>query len=108
VIDSFCRASNIWFLVLLFQRKGQFRRILPLLLLKPPRLMTARTETMPKFPEKKAAPLRCLPLLFLKSQAWIRRGSVSMNCFLQVPLLKEMRQGSPLLPILLKSKFLML
>jgi hypothetical protein len=96
------------FLVLLFQRRGQFRRILPLLLLKPPRLTMARMEMMPKFPEKKAASLHCLPLLFLKSQAWIRRGSVSTNCFLRVPLLKEMRQGRPLLPILLKSKFLML
>jgi hypothetical protein len=68
----------------------------------------AMTEMMPKFPEKKAAPLRRLPLLFLKSQAWIGRGSESTNYFLQVPQLKEMRQGSPLLPILLNSNFLML
>jgi hypothetical protein len=69
-------------LILLFQKRGQFRRILPLLLLKPPRLTKARTEMMPKFLEKRAAPLHRLPLLFLMSQAWIRKVNVSMNCFL--------------------------
>jgi hypothetical protein len=78
--------------------------ILLLLLLKPSRLAEARTEMMPKFLEKKAALLRRLPLLILKSQAWIRKGSVSMNYFLQVLLLQRMRQGSPLLPIPMKLK----
>jgi hypothetical protein len=106
--DSFVRATNFWFLVPLFQRKGQFRLILLLLLLKPPRLMKGRTEMMLKFLEKKAALLRRLPLLLLEIQAKIRKGSVSTNCFLQVPPLQRMRQGSPLLPIPLKLKFLML
>jgi hypothetical protein len=69
VNDSFVRATDFWFLVLLFQRKGHFRLILLLLLLKPPRLRKARTEMMPKFLEKKVALLRCLPLLLLESQA---------------------------------------
>jgi hypothetical protein len=69
MIDSFCKATNFWFLILLFQRRGTFRQILPLLLLKPLRLMMARTEMMPKFPEKRVAPLRRLPLLFPKSRA---------------------------------------
>jgi hypothetical protein len=68
-----CRATNFWFLVLLFQRKGQFRLILLLLLLKPPRLTKARTEMMPKFPEKIAALRRHLPLLILESQARRRK-----------------------------------
>jgi hypothetical protein len=42
--------------------------ILLLVLLKPPRLTTARTEMMPKFLEKIAALLRH-PLLILESQA---------------------------------------
>jgi hypothetical protein len=65
----FCRIINFWFLVLLFQRKGQFRLILLLLLLKPPRLRKARTEMMLKFLEKRAALLHRLPLLLLESQA---------------------------------------
>jgi hypothetical protein len=77
MIDSLCRATDFWFLILLFQRRGPFRRILPLLLLKPPRLMVARTEMMLKFPEKRVASLRRLPLLFLKSRAWIKRGSMA-------------------------------
>jgi hypothetical protein len=64
-----CLLGIFWFLVLLFQRRGQFRLILPLLLLKPPRLTKARTEMMPKFLEKKAALLCHLPLLILESQA---------------------------------------
>jgi hypothetical protein len=47
----------------------------------------ARTEMMPRIPEKKAAPLRRLLLLILKSQAWIRKGNISMSCFPRVPLL---------------------
>jgi hypothetical protein len=105
--DSHARATNFWFLVLLFKRKGQFRLILLLLLLKPPRLTEARMEMMLKFLEKRAALLHRLPLLILKSQAWIRKGSISTNYFLQVPLLQRMRQGSPLLPIPLKLKLLM-
>jgi hypothetical protein len=53
--------------------------------------MKVRTEMMPKFLEKKVAPLRRLPLEILKSQALIRTGSVSMSFFLRVHLLQEMR-----------------
>jgi hypothetical protein len=66
---SFCRIINPWLLILLFQRKGQFRLILLLLLLKPPRLTKARTEMMPNFLEKIAALLCRLPLQILESQA---------------------------------------
>jgi hypothetical protein len=64
----FCRITNFWFLILLFQRKGQFRLILLLLLLKPPRLTKARTEMMPKILERIAALLRRLPLPTLKKK----------------------------------------
>jgi hypothetical protein len=64
--DSFVRATNFWFLVLLFQRKGHFRLIL---LLKPLRLRKARMEMTLMFLEKKVALLRRLPLLLLESQA---------------------------------------
>jgi hypothetical protein len=70
------------FLILLCQIRVQLRLIQSLLLLKPQRLMKVRTEMMPKFLERKAAPLRCLPLQILKSQALIRRGSISMSFFL--------------------------
>jgi hypothetical protein len=58
---SFCRIINIWFLVLIFPRKGQFTLIMILLFLKPPRLTKARTEMMPKILERIAALLRRLP-----------------------------------------------
>jgi hypothetical protein len=61
-----CRATNFWFLILLFQRKGQFRLILLLLLLKPSRMTKAKTEMMLKFLERIAALLRRLLLLTLK------------------------------------------
>jgi hypothetical protein len=61
-----CRATNFWFLILLFQRKGQFRLILLLLLLKPSRMTKAKTEMMLKFLERIAALLCRLPLLTLK------------------------------------------
>jgi hypothetical protein len=73
---SFCRIINFWFVVLLFQRKGQFRLILLLLLLKPPRLTKARTEMMPKILERIAALLRRLPLPTLKRKVWRGKGSV--------------------------------
>jgi hypothetical protein len=66
MIDSFCRATNFWFLILLFQRRGPFRKILSLLLLKPPRLTMARMEMMPKFPGKRVAPLLAFPCCFLR------------------------------------------
>jgi hypothetical protein len=72
----FCRIINFWFLALLFQRKGQFRLILLLLLLKPPRLMKARTEMMPKILERIVALLRRLPPPTLKRKVWRRKGSV--------------------------------
>jgi hypothetical protein len=58
---SFCRIINFWFLILIFLRKGQFRLILILLFLKPPRLTKAKTEMMPKILERIAALLRRLP-----------------------------------------------
>jgi hypothetical protein len=66
----------------------------------------ARTEMMPKFVEKKMAPLRRLLLQILESQAYTRKGSVSTNCFPRVPPLRRMRRGSPLLPRLLLLKYL--
>jgi hypothetical protein len=79
------------FLVLLFQRKGQFRLILLMLLLKPSRLMKARTEMMPKFLEKIATLLHRLPLLTLTSKVWRRKGSVLMSFFPRVPPFQRMR-----------------
>jgi hypothetical protein len=60
---SFCRITNPWLLILLFQRKGQFRLIL---LLKPLRLTKARMEMMPKILERIAALLHRLPPPILK------------------------------------------
>jgi hypothetical protein len=59
----FCRIIKFWFLVLIFPRKGQSRLILHLLVPKPPRLMKAKTEMMPKNLEKRVALLCRLPLL---------------------------------------------
>jgi hypothetical protein len=59
-----CRIINHWLLVLLFQRKGQFRLILLLLLLKPPGLMKVGMEMMSKILEKIAALLHHLPRQF--------------------------------------------
>jgi hypothetical protein len=73
---SYCRIINFWFSVLLFQRKGQFRLILLLLLLKPPRLTKARTEMMPKILERIVALLHRLPLPTLKSKVWRGKGSL--------------------------------
>jgi hypothetical protein len=47
-----CRGTNSLFRALLFQRKGLFRLIWPLLYLKPPRLKKIRTEMMPKNQKK--------------------------------------------------------
>jgi hypothetical protein len=71
----FCRIIKLWFLVLIFPRRGQSRLILLLLVLKPPRLMKARTEMMPKNLEKRVTQLRCLPLLTLMTEIWRRNGS---------------------------------
>jgi hypothetical protein len=55
--DSFiCRTTNSLFHALLFQRKGLFRLIWPLLFLKPLRLKKIRTEMMPK--DRKKIPAR--------------------------------------------------
>jgi hypothetical protein len=70
---SFCRIINFWFLILLFERKGQFRLIL---LLKPPRLMKARTKMMLKILERIVALLCCLPLPTLKKKVWRGKGSI--------------------------------
>jgi hypothetical protein len=76
---SCCRIINFWFLILLFQRKGQFRLILLLLLLKPSRLTKARTKMMPKILERIAALLCRLTLPTLKSKVWRGKGSVLMT-----------------------------
>jgi hypothetical protein len=47
-----------------------------MLVLKPPRLMKARTEMMPKNLEKRVTQLRHLPLLTLIMEIWRRKGSV--------------------------------
>jgi hypothetical protein len=70
MIDSFVGPPIFGFSKnLLFQRRGQFRLILPLLLLKPSRLTKAGTEMMLRLLEKKAALLCHLLLLILESQA---------------------------------------
>jgi hypothetical protein len=47
-----CRTTNSSFHALLFQRKGLFRLIWPLLYLKPLRVKKIRTEMMPKNQKK--------------------------------------------------------
>jgi hypothetical protein len=71
----FCRIIKFLFLVLIFSRKGQSRLILHLLVLKPPRLMKARTEMMPKNLEKRVTRPRRLPLRTLTTEIWRRKGS---------------------------------
>jgi hypothetical protein len=56
--------------------KGQFRLILLLLLLKPPRLTKARMEMMPKILKRIAALLHRLPSPILKRKVWRRKGSI--------------------------------
>jgi hypothetical protein len=67
------------FHALLFQRKGLFRLIWPLLFLKPPRLKKIRTEMMPKDRKKIPARQHRLLLRFLKILVRTRRGSVSTS-----------------------------
>jgi hypothetical protein len=74
-VNAFCRIIKFWFLVLIFPRKGQSRLILLLLVLKPPRLIKARTEMMPKNLKKRVPLLHCLPLLSPKMEIWRKRGS---------------------------------
>jgi hypothetical protein len=62
-----CRTTNSLFHALLFQRKGLFRLIWPLLYLKPPRLKRIRTEMKPKNQKKIPARRYRLLLLFLKT-----------------------------------------
>jgi hypothetical protein len=100
-IDDFsdlfvCRTTYSLFHSLLFQRKGLFRLIWPLLFLKPLRLKKIRTEMMPKNQKKIPAQRHRLLLLFLKSLVWTRRGSVSMSLLHRVPLCRELRLMKPL------------
>jgi hypothetical protein len=48
------------------------------------------------------------PPPILKKKVWRRKGSVLMTCYPRVPPFSRMRHGSPLLPIPLKLRFLML
>jgi hypothetical protein len=92
----FCRTTSSSFHVLLFQRKGLFRLIWPLLHLKPPRLKKIRTKMKPKNRKKIPAQRHCLLLRFLKTLVQTRRGSMSTNLLLRVPLYRELRLMKPL------------
>jgi hypothetical protein len=70
------------FHVLLFQRKGLFWLIWPLLYLKPPRLKKIRTEMKPKNQMKIPARRHRLLLRFLKTLVQTRRESVSTSLLL--------------------------
>jgi hypothetical protein len=91
-----CRTTNSSFHALLFQRKGLFRPIWPLLYLKPPRLKKIRTEIKPKNRRKIPARRHRLLLCFLKTLVRTRRGSVSTSLLLRVPLCRELRLMKPL------------
>jgi hypothetical protein len=82
------------FHALLFQRKGLFRLIWPLL--KPLRLKKIRTEMMLKSQKKIPARRHRLLLLFLKTLVWIRRGRVSTSLLHRVPPCRELRLIKPL------------
>jgi hypothetical protein len=91
-----CRTTCSLFHALLFQRKGLFRLIWPLLFLKPPRLKKIRTEMMSKNQKKIPARRHRLLLLFLKTLVWTRRGSVSTSLLHRVPPCRELRPTKPL------------
>jgi hypothetical protein len=57
----FCRTTNFWFLALIYPRKDQSRLILLLLVLKPLRLASTRTEMKPKDLWRREALLHHLP-----------------------------------------------
>jgi hypothetical protein len=78
------RGINSLFHALLFQRKGLFRLIWPLLYLKPLRLKKIRTEMMPKNLKKTLVRRHRLLLCSLKILVSTRRGSVSTNLLLRV------------------------
>jgi hypothetical protein len=78
------------FHALLFQRKGLFQLIWPLLYLKPPRLKKIRMEIKPKNQKKIPAPRHRLLLRFLKTPVRTRRGSVSMSLLHRVPPCREL------------------
>jgi hypothetical protein len=86
-----CRIISSLFHALPFQRRGLFRRIWPLLFLKPPRLKKIRRETMPKYQKMRRARRHRLLLHFLKILLLIRKGSVSKRLLLRVSLLRELR-----------------
>jgi hypothetical protein len=75
-------AINSLLLVLLFQRKDQFRLILFLLHPKPPRLRKVRTEMMPKTHWKGLARIRRHLLRIQKSLVSTGRGNASTRSFL--------------------------
>jgi hypothetical protein len=91
-----CRTTNSLFHALLFQRKGLFRLIWPLLFLKPPRLKKIRTEMIPKDRKKIPARRHRLLLRFLKILVRTRRGSVSTSLLHRVPPCRELRLVKPL------------
>jgi hypothetical protein len=96
-LDLFvCRTINSLFHALLFQRKGLFRLICPLLYLKPPRLKKIRTEMKPKNLKKIPARRHRLFLRFLKTSVQTRRGSVSTSLLHRVPPCRERRLIKPL------------
>jgi hypothetical protein len=70
------------FHALLFQRKGLFRLIWPLLYLKPSRLKKIRTEMKLKNQKKIPARRHRLLLRFLKTLVQTRRGSMSTRLLL--------------------------
>jgi hypothetical protein len=77
-----CRTTSSSFHALLFQRKGLFQLIWPLLYLKPPRLKKIRTEIKLKNRKKIPARRHRLLLRFLKTLVQTRRGSVSTSLLL--------------------------
>jgi hypothetical protein len=91
-----CRTTNSLFHALLFQRRGLFRLIWPLLFLKPLRLKKIRTKMMPKDRKKIPARRHRLLLCFLKIHVRTRRGSASTSLLHRVPPCRELRLVKPL------------
>jgi hypothetical protein len=55
--EFFCRTTNFWFLALIFLRKDPSTLNLPLLILKPPRLVIIRMGMKPKVLWREVPPL---------------------------------------------------
>jgi hypothetical protein len=86
IIAFVCRNTNFSSHASLFQRQGPFWLIWPSLYLKPPRLMTIRTEMMPKNQKRILVRRHRFLLCSLKTLAWTRRGNESTSLLLRVPL----------------------